>query len=60
VVATLEKAIRETVESPEFKDAGVKLGFTPAYLPSHAFGELVARTDHEDAEIMQRLELSKQ
>jgi tripartite-type tricarboxylate transporter receptor subunit TctC len=60
VVATLEKAIRETVEGPEFKAAGEKLGFTPAYLPSGKFGELIARTDQEDAEIMKRLELSKQ
>jgi len=60
VVTTLEKAIRETVQSPEFIDAGKKLGFTPAYLPAKEFGELIAKTDSAEAEIMKRLELSKQ
>jgi tripartite-type tricarboxylate transporter receptor subunit TctC len=60
VVATLEKAIRETVDSAEFKDAGKKLGFTPAYLPSDAFGKLIADTDRDDDAIMKQLGLSKQ
>jgi putative tricarboxylic transport membrane protein len=60
VVATLEKAIRETVASPEFVAAGKKLGFTPAYLPARPFGALIARTDAEDAKIMRALKLAKQ
>ena len=60
VVATLEKAIKATVESPEFAAAGEKLGFTPAYLPAKDFGALIAKTDVEDAKIMSELGLSKQ
>ena len=37
VIAKLQDAIKKTVESPEFKEAGKKIGFTPAYQPSDAF-----------------------
>jgi tripartite-type tricarboxylate transporter receptor subunit TctC len=59
VVAKLEKAIKETVESPAFVDAGKKLGFTPAYLPAGEFGALIADTDRDDGAIMKRLGLAK-
>lgn len=60
VVSTLEKAIKATVESKEFADAGKKIGFAPAYLPAKAFGELIAKTDAADAKIMKELGLAKQ
>jgi len=60
VVATLERAIKATIESPDFAAAGAKLGFTPAYLGSKGFGELIAKTELEDAKIMKELGLAKQ
>jgi putative tricarboxylic transport membrane protein len=55
VVATLERAIRETVASPAFVEASKRIGFTPAYLPAAAFGELITKTDRADARIMREL-----
>ena len=34
VITKLQDAIKKTVESPEFKEAGKKIGFTPAYQPA--------------------------
>ena len=59
VVATLETAIRKTVESPSFAESGEKIGFTPAFLPSQEFGKLVAKDDKELAQIMADLGLKK-
>jgi tripartite-type tricarboxylate transporter receptor subunit TctC len=59
VIARLQEAIQRTVESPEFKEAGVKIGFTPAYLPADKFGELIA-SDHEKlGGVMKELGLKK-
>jgi tripartite-type tricarboxylate transporter receptor subunit TctC len=45
VIAKLQDAVKKTVESPEFKEAGKKIFFTPAYLPSAAFTKMIAEDD---------------
>ena len=35
-------AIKSTVESPEFKEACLRLGARPAFLPADAFGRQIA------------------
>jgi tripartite-type tricarboxylate transporter receptor subunit TctC len=59
VVAKLEDAIKRTVESKAFKDAGVAIGFTPAFLPSSDFHKLIASDDTRLAEVMTDLGLKK-
>ena len=59
VIAMLEDAIKRTVESKEFKDAGVAIGFTPAFLPSADFAKLIANDDVRLAEVMAELGLKK-
>jgi tripartite-type tricarboxylate transporter receptor subunit TctC len=59
VIATLEAAIRKTVTSPGFADAGEKIGFTPAFLPADEFGKLIAKDDVQLAQIMADLGLKK-
>jgi tripartite-type tricarboxylate transporter receptor subunit TctC len=58
-VATLESAIRSTVESAEFAQQTEKLSVKPAFLPAHEFGELIAREDVQLARIMQEIGLKK-
>jgi tripartite-type tricarboxylate transporter receptor subunit TctC len=59
VVAALEEAIKTTVASPEFQEAGKTLGFTPAFLPADAFGKQIAEDDKRLAEVMAELGLKK-
>jgi tripartite-type tricarboxylate transporter receptor subunit TctC len=59
VIARLQDAIMNTVESPEFQAAGKNLGFTPAYLPAEAFGRVIAEDDRRLAETMQQVGLKK-
>jgi tripartite-type tricarboxylate transporter receptor subunit TctC len=59
VIAKLQEAIQRTVESPEFKAAGSKIGFTPAYLPADQFGKLIASDDAKLAGVMKELGLKK-
>lgn len=59
VIAALEDAIRKTVLSAEFKEAGGKIGFQPAFLPAGEFGKLIARDDKDLAKIMTDLGLKK-
>ena len=59
VIARLQAAIQRTVESPEFKQAGETLGFTPAYLPADAFAELIASDDRKLAQLMSQLGMKK-
>ena len=59
VVATLEKAIRDTVASPEFAQTCIRLGARPAFLPSDRFGALVASQDGELAQLMEVIGLKK-
>jgi putative tricarboxylic transport membrane protein len=57
VIAKLQQAIKATVESPEFKDAGVKIGFTPAYLPAKEFGQVISSDDKKFADMIKDLGL---
>jgi tripartite-type tricarboxylate transporter receptor subunit TctC len=59
VVAALEAAIKTTVESPEFADAGKKIGFVPAFLPSDEFAKVIAEDDAKLAAVMNDLGLKK-
>jgi len=59
-IAKLERAIREVVESPDFKAHSAKLGFDPAFLPAGDFGKLIASDDAAIARLMSTLGLKKQ
>ena len=59
VVALLEKAIREAVESPEFAAASEKLYARPGFLPAAEFGKLIATEDAYLARIMAQAGLKK-
>jgi tripartite-type tricarboxylate transporter receptor subunit TctC len=60
IIAQLQNAIKHTVESQQFKEAGKTLGFTPAYLPADEFGRLIASDDAKLAQLMTDLGLKKQ
>ncbi|WP_088347691.1 MULTISPECIES: tripartite tricarboxylate transporter substrate binding protein [Rhodomicrobium] len=59
VVAKLQKAIEETVASPEFVEAGKTVGFRPAFLPAPDFGKLIASDDKKLGEVMSQLGMKK-
>jgi tripartite-type tricarboxylate transporter receptor subunit TctC len=59
VVIKLQNAIKQTVESQPFADAGKAIGFTPAYLSADDFGKLIARDDAKLAQVMTDLGLKK-
>jgi len=59
VIARLQEAVKKTVESPEFHEAGRSIGFTPAFLPADAFGKIIADDDKRLAEIMKDIGLKK-
>jgi tripartite-type tricarboxylate transporter receptor subunit TctC len=59
IVTKLQNAIKQTVESQPFADAGKAIGFTPAYLSSDDFGKLIARDDAKLAQVMTELGLRK-
>lgn len=59
VIAKLQDAIKKTVESPAFKEAGTKVGFTPAYLPADEFGKMIANDDKMIAQVMTEAGLKK-
>jgi tripartite-type tricarboxylate transporter receptor subunit TctC len=59
VVARLEAAIRDTVESREFTDGCERLGARPAYAPALTFGDIIAKEDHKLAELMEAIGLNK-
>lgn len=59
IIATLQDAIKRTVESQPFADAGKTIGFTPAYLDADAFGKLIASDDAKLAQAMTDLGLKK-
>jgi tripartite-type tricarboxylate transporter receptor subunit TctC len=46
VLKRLEKAVKTALESSEFKGAGEKLGFVPAFMGSEDFSLLTARDDY--------------
>jgi tripartite-type tricarboxylate transporter receptor subunit TctC len=59
VIAKLQDAIKKTVESAEFKEAGKNIGFTPAYMPSDAFRKMIAEDDAQTAAIMKEIGIKK-
>jgi putative tricarboxylic transport membrane protein len=59
VIARLQDAIKKTVESPEFKDAGQKIGFTPAYQPSDAFTRTIAEDDKRTAAVIKEIKATE-
>src|SRR5262245_20229856 len=52
VIVRLQDAVKKAVESPEFKDAGQKIGFTPAYQPADAFTKMIAEDDKRTAVVI--------
>lgn len=59
VIAKLQDAIKRTVQSPEFQEAGKTTGFTPAFLPADEFGKLIASDDKRLGEVMAELGLKR-
>ena len=59
VVATLEKAIRETVQSPDFAAAAAKLYVNPGFLPGPEFAKVIAAEDAYLARVMDQIGLKK-
>jgi len=59
VVTRLQNAIKQTVESQPFNDAGKAIGFAPSYLSADDFGKLIARDDAKLAQVMTDLGLRK-
>lgn len=59
VVARLQDAIRQSVDSQSFKDAGKTIGFVPAYLSAQDFQKLIANDDVKLAQLMDELGLKK-
>jgi tripartite-type tricarboxylate transporter receptor subunit TctC len=59
VIAILEKAIRETVQSPDFAAAAAKLYVSPGFLPAGEFGKMIAAEDAYLARVMEQIGLKK-
>ncbi len=59
VIARLQEAVRRTVESKAFAEAGDTVGFTPAFLPAEQFGKLIAKDDARLGNVMAELGLKK-
>jgi tripartite-type tricarboxylate transporter receptor subunit TctC len=59
VIKKLEEGIKATVASPEFQEAGAKIGFLPAFLPADEFGRLIVADDGKLASVMDKLGLKK-
>ena len=59
VVAKLEKAIRETVASPEFAEAGKNIGFAPAFLAAKPFDALIVEDDLRIGKLINELGMAK-
>jgi tripartite-type tricarboxylate transporter receptor subunit TctC len=59
VIAKLQEAAKSAVESPEFKAAVTKIGFTPAFQTAAGFGNTIAADDAEIAKLMAELGLKK-
>jgi tripartite-type tricarboxylate transporter receptor subunit TctC len=59
VIAKLQDAVKKAVESPEFKDAGQKIGFTPAYQPSDAFVKTIAEDDKRTAAVIKEIKATE-
>lgn len=59
VIAVLEKAVRDTVQSPEFAAAAAKLYVSPGFLPAAEFGRMIAKEDAYLARVMEQIGLKK-
>jgi tripartite-type tricarboxylate transporter receptor subunit TctC len=59
VVAKLQDAVKRTVESPAFLEAGKSIGYMPSYLSAGDFGKLIASDDTRLAQVMADLGLKK-
>jgi tripartite-type tricarboxylate transporter receptor subunit TctC len=59
VIKKLQDAAKKAVESPDFQKAAGNLGFTPAYLPSTEFGQVISKDDAEISDLMGALDLKK-
>ncbi len=59
VIAKLQKAAKEAVDSPEFQKAAENIGFVPAYLPGNEFGKVIATDDKEIGDLMKQIGLEK-
>jgi tripartite-type tricarboxylate transporter receptor subunit TctC len=59
VVARLEAAIRDTVESREFKEGSERIGARPTYAPALTFGDVIAKEDEKLGELMEAIGLNK-
>jgi tripartite-type tricarboxylate transporter receptor subunit TctC len=60
IIVKLQDAIKRTVSSASFADAGKAIGFMPAYLPADDFAKLIAGDDARLAQVMADLGLKKQ
>jgi tripartite-type tricarboxylate transporter receptor subunit TctC len=58
-IVKLQDAIKRTVESQPFKDAGKAIGFMPAYLSADDFSKVIANDDAKLAQLMNELGLKK-
>jgi tripartite-type tricarboxylate transporter receptor subunit TctC len=59
IISKLQDAIKVTVDSQPFKDAGKAIGFVPAYLPADDFSKVIASDDAKLAQLMTDLGLKK-
>ncbi|HEX6000645.1 MAG TPA: tripartite tricarboxylate transporter substrate binding protein [Hyphomicrobiaceae bacterium] len=55
VIAKLQDAVKVATESEAFKEAGKKIGFTPAYQPSDAFTKTIAADDALIAKVIKEI-----
>lgn len=58
-IARLEQAIKNVVDSQEFRGHCKRLGFEPAFLPAAEFDRFIAKDDVEIAKLMASLGLKK-
>jgi tripartite-type tricarboxylate transporter receptor subunit TctC len=59
IIGKLQDAIKVTVDSQPFKDAGKAIGFVPAYLSADDFSKVIASDDAKLAQLMTDLGLKK-
>jgi hypothetical protein len=59
VMTKLQAAIKKAVESPDFKEAGKKIGFTPAYQGMEAFNKSIAEDDKRTAQVIKAIKESE-
>ena len=59
VIAKLQQAAKEAVESPVFKKAVSNVGFIPHYMPAKQFGQEIATDDKQIGKLMKQIGLAK-